>query len=296
MQRTPQHKREILIPLLCMILPFFFANSCTNDSEDSPSSPQPERSFPTGFLNVGHGGAKDLCPPNALECFQHALDMGANALEVDLQVLGDGTLVTFHDPNTLGQTGEDHDLEDLTWEEAKDLDAGWGFTPDNGQTYPWRGQGIRIPTFETFLRSFCRIPVLLDVKVDTQLMAQALEDFVSTRFGEDEREFVFIKSHDQALTNRLRSIEPPLAVAFNTWERILIAMCSVLVEDIPPTWLDLNPEYLLPWVVVWAESQGHILTTSTIDETGEMARYLAMEEMDGIVTNRPDLLKGLLDQ
>lgn len=224
------------------------------------------------------------------------MDVGANALEVDLQVLADGTLVTFHDLNTLEQTGEDHDLQDLTWEEAKDLDAGWGFTPDGGLTHPYRGQGIRIPTFEAFLQAFRRVPVLLDVKVDTQAMAAALEEYASENFGEDEREFVFTKTHDPRLTNRLRSMEPRLAVAFNTWERILIVLCPVLVEDIPPTWLDLNPEYLFPWAVAWAETQGHILTTSTIDEAGDMAEYLAMEEMDGIVTNRPDLLKGFLDE
>jgi len=220
--------------------------------------------------------------------------VGANALEVDLQVLGDGTLVTFHDQNTLEQTGEDHDLMDLTWEEMRELDAGWGFSSDGDLSHPFRGLGIRVPAFEEFLYAFPRIPARLDVKVETGAMAVALEAFVRNRFNANAQEFVYIKTHDQALTDTLRSLDPPLNVAFNTWERILIVICPVLVEDIPVTWLDLNPEFLFPWAVDWAEQRGHILTTSTIDDADEMEGYLAMEEMDGIVTNRPDLLDELL--
>ena len=277
-----------------LILSLFGAGALTACSDGDGTPTAAEREFPTGFLNVGHGGAKELCPANTLECFQHALDQGANALEVDLQVLGDGTLVTFHDQNTLDQTGEDHELEDLTIEGMKGLDAGWGFSPDGGETHPYRGEGIEVPSFEEFLYAFRRIPVLLDVKGETPAMADALESFVRDEFDDDAREFVYIKTHDQRLTNTLRALDPPPKVAFNTLERVALAVLPCLFEEYPPTWLDLNPEFLFPHIIAWSEAHDHILTTSTVDDEEEMREYMAIKELDGIVTDRPDVLNKVL--
>ena len=44
------------------------------------------------------------------------------------------------------------------------------------------------------------------------------------------------------------------------------------------------------------EAHDHILTTSTIDDEDEMKEYQAMEELDGIVTNRPDVLNKVTSQ
>ena len=280
----------LLLFAACMVM-----GGCSSSEEAHGTTGDPDEiPFPTGFLNVGHGGAKDLCPANTLECFQIALNNWSNALEVDLQVLGDGTLVTYHDGNTLGQTGEDHDLADLTIDEMKALDAGWDFSPDGDVTHPFRGKGIRVPTFEEFLTAFPGVPVLLDVKVKTPEMAAALFPFVSETFDKNARRFVYIKTHDIELTDRLRSLVPPVQVAFNTFDRILMIICPALVESLPVTWVDLNPEYVFSHVVKWTEQKGHILTVSTLDEEEEMREFLAIEEVDGIVTNRPDLLDGLL--
>ncbi|MFC1888669.1 glycerophosphodiester phosphodiesterase family protein [Thermodesulfobacteriota bacterium] len=273
-----------------------FVALCTLAScSDGDGGPATLLAFPEGILNVGHGGAKDLCPANTLECFQLAMDEGANALEVDIQVLGDGTLVTYHDGNTLGQTGEDHRVLDLTIDEMKQLDAGWGFTPDEGATYPYRGLGIEVPTFAEFLEVFRRVPVLLDVKTTNPEMADALIPFVTDHFDDDACEFVFIKTHDMKLTNTIRRLHPPVRVAFNTTERILLAIFPFLFKNYPPTWLDLNPEYLFAHIIAWSESHDHILTVSTVDEAEAMEEFLEIEELDGIVTNRPDLLDELLN-
>jgi len=73
-----------------------------------------------------------------------------------------------------------------------------------------------------------------------------------------------------------------------------MVICPALVESLPVTWVDLNPEYVFSHVVKWTEQKGHILTVSTLDEEEEMREFLAIEEVDGIVTNRPDLLDSLL--
>ncbi len=45
-----------------------------------------------------HRGGAGLMPENTIEAMKHALDMGVNTLELDLQVSSDGQVVVSHDP------------------------------------------------------------------------------------------------------------------------------------------------------------------------------------------------------
>ncbi len=45
-----------------------------------------------------HRGGAGLMPENTIEAMKHALDMGVNTLELDLQVSADGRVVVSHDP------------------------------------------------------------------------------------------------------------------------------------------------------------------------------------------------------
>ncbi len=51
------------------------------------------------YLDVqAHRGGAGLMPENTIEAMKHALDMGVNTLELDLQVTADGQVVVSHDP------------------------------------------------------------------------------------------------------------------------------------------------------------------------------------------------------
>ncbi len=47
--------------------------------------------------NIGHRGARSLAPENTLAAFRKAWDIGADGIEVDVQVSADGQLVIHHD-------------------------------------------------------------------------------------------------------------------------------------------------------------------------------------------------------
>ncbi len=48
-------------------------------------------------LTIAHRGGADLWPENTLEAFAHAIDMGADGLEFDLQLTADKKLALHHD-------------------------------------------------------------------------------------------------------------------------------------------------------------------------------------------------------
>ena len=243
---------------------------------------------------VGHGGAKRLCSENTLPCFQLAIDLGAQAMEADLQVLGDGTLVMFHDDNAAEQTGTDRLLLDMTLADLGALDAGWGFTPDDGATFPERGQGLVVPTFREFLDAFPALPVLLDVKPESAEMAAALRKYVTDEQTAAEAERVYIKTNDPGLADELRALAPAAKIAFSSGERVQLFVAPDSVEHIPPSWIDLNPPQITSDVRDWARQRDHVFTASTVDETADMQALLDADLVDGIVTNRPDRLAELL--
>ena len=51
------------------------------------------------YIDVqAHRGGAGLMPENTIEAMKHALDMGVNTLELDLQISQDGQIVVSHDP------------------------------------------------------------------------------------------------------------------------------------------------------------------------------------------------------
>lgn len=260
----------------------------------APSSEHPAVDGLIRPLIVGHGGAKDLCSENTLECFQTAIDLGAQALEADLQVLGDGTLVMFHDDTTLDQTGTEGVLLEMTLAEVQALDAGFTFTPDEGASFPERGIGLTIPTFDSFLEAFPDVPVLLDVKPESAQMADALRKYLSEDQRPDDAARIYVKSNDGDLAAELRQLAPGSRIAFSSNERTRLFLAPEEVASIPPSWIDLGIEFVSPETSEWARDRGHIFTASTIDDRAEMTSLVRGGLVDGIVTNRPDTLSDVL--
>ena len=91
------------------------------------------------YLSVqGHRGASGLAPENTLAAFRKAIELGANGMEMDLQMTRDGAVIVIHD-DTLDRTTDGHGrVADLTLSEVKQADAGVKF----GSAF----RGERVPT------------------------------------------------------------------------------------------------------------------------------------------------------
>lgn len=75
------------------------------------------------------------------------MELGCSHLETDLRLTRDGEIVLFHDARLERTTNGSGEVSAFTLRELKRLDAGYWFSPD-GRSYPARGRGISIPTFE----------------------------------------------------------------------------------------------------------------------------------------------------
>lgn len=119
---------------------------------------------PSAKLVIAHRGNSAFCPENTLVSFQRGLALGADALEFDIRVSRDGTAVVIHDPTLDRTTNGSGPVNALTLDELQRLDAGCRFTPDGGRTFPFRGQGITIPTLEVVLATFPGVHMVIEIK------------------------------------------------------------------------------------------------------------------------------------
>ena len=105
-------------------------------------------------LVFAHQGGEGLWPSNTLFAFQKAVELGADVLDTDMHMTSDGALVLMHDQTVKRTTDSTGAIRDLTLEQIKKLDAAYRFTTDDGQTFPYRGQGISVPTLEELFEAF----------------------------------------------------------------------------------------------------------------------------------------------
>ena len=110
-----------------------------------------------------HRGASAELPENTLPSFQRALEIGVDALELDVHMNRDGHPVVSHDPSAKRMAGVDAAWRDLDLADAQRLDLGHGFVgPDGGR--PFAGQGFRIPTFEEVVAELPDVVLNVDIK------------------------------------------------------------------------------------------------------------------------------------
>ena len=118
---------------------------------------------------------------NTIPSMQAAFDLGASAVELDIKLSKDGQLAVFHDSTLLYRCGVDGEIQDYTMEELKKLDVGYGYTADNGKTYPLRGKGIGLmPTLNEVFETFPDKEFVLEIKDGKIETYQVFWEYVST--------------------------------------------------------------------------------------------------------------------
>jgi glycerophosphoryl diester phosphodiesterase len=96
----------------------------------------------------GHRGYCAVYPENTLISFAAALDLGVDGFEFDVWLTKDKVPMLMHDGNALRTCGVNKHLRDMTYEEARELDA--GYAQKFGDKY--MGQGVKVPTLEETLQ------------------------------------------------------------------------------------------------------------------------------------------------
>lgn len=74
---------------------------------------------------------------NTIPSMEAAFEAGADIVELDIQLTKDGEFAVFHDWGLECRTNAEGQIKDYTMEELKQLDIGYGYTANNGETGIW---------------------------------------------------------------------------------------------------------------------------------------------------------------
>lgn len=247
---------------------------------------------------IGHRGAAGLAPENTLPAFEAALRYGATWLQLDLRRSADGELVVIHDATVDRTTDGRGAVREMTLAQLKRLDAGFRFSPD-GRFFPFRGQGVTVPTLEQVLTAFPGARFRIDIQADDPDSVDALVSML-TRLGARDR--VVVASPHPRVLQRLRAEAPDIPTAAPVDEAIRTALLQrlglgSLMRPIGQV-LALPERYrgvplVTEGLVRTARRWGVTVHVEGVNDPHRMRYYAAMG-VDGIVTDYPDRLAAVV--
>lgn len=245
-------------------------------------------------MAIAHRGSRVLWPENTETSFQGAFELGYRHFETDLHLTADGRLVCFHDPTVDRTTNSSGRVEHLTLAELQALDAGYRHATTDGFTF--RDGGAKVPTLEWLLTTYPSISVVLDMKCDglARPLAQLIHDL-----GAHDR--LIVGSFVEARLAEFRQVMngtvatssgPTLARLWVLASRVGRGAGGDMAALQLPTHLR-GVRVIDERLVSVAHRAGLQVHAWTVNHPSEMTRLLDIG-VDGLITDRPDLLKDLL--
>lgn len=253
----------------------------------------------TAPLHSAHRGGAALYPENTMFAFRAAVaEHRTELLELDVHASKDGEVVVAHDPTLDRCTDGRGPLKELTAAELGKLDAAFHFSRDAGVTFPFRGQGIGIPRLAEVLEAFPRLKINVELKAE-----EAISPFVAlVKQSPALLERLCIGSEHDAIAAKLVE-ELPQGCFFYPRDALVAFVIGFkggeLVDDPRFTVLDMPFKYqdLVLFDRALAEEaarRGKWINVWTVDDEAEMRRAIA-DGVGGIMTDRPDVLRAVLD-
>ncbi len=218
-----------------------------------------------------HRGQSAHLPENTLAAFREAAELGADWLEMDVQMTRDGALVVIHDETVDRTTNGSGRVADLTLAEIRALDAG------NGQ---------QVPTFEEVLNLAREtdLPMMPEAKAP-QLYPGLEEKLIQQLVEAGYADRAVIQSFDAATLDKLRALHPDVAVC------ALHGLWDVWLGDPQPGEADIvapmaEMVILYPWMIKQAHAAGHqVLVWFGVIEQPLVMRFLLALGVDGLMVD-----------
>ncbi|MEV0168008.1 glycerophosphodiester phosphodiesterase [Nonomuraea fuscirosea] len=242
---------------------------------------------------VAHRGASAYAPENTIAAFELAAEMGADMFELDVQETKDHELVLMHDTTLTRTTDAEQvfpgsspwNVGDLTLAQIRRLDAG-----------SWRSgeyDGERVPTLAEALRvmSGSGLGLLLEVK------SPGLYPGIEARIADELRRSpwwlepgrLVVQSFDWDAMRTFARLLPEAPIGLlGTPSAGQLPALATFADHIHPPYATLTAAY-----VRRVHSLGMTVLTWTVDSPAAM-RLMLSHGVDGIITNKPDVLYDLI--
>ncbi|MDT0569228.1 glycerophosphodiester phosphodiesterase family protein [Streptomyces sp. DSM 3412] len=249
-------------------------------------------------LVVAHRGASAYAPENTLAAVDKAHEMGFDWVENDVQRTSDGRLVVLHDA-TLARTTNVEELyperapwnvADFTAAEIARLDAGSWFGGDFA--------GARVPTLEQYMRRVSRNHQKLVLEIKNPQLYPGIEQQTlkvlanEGWLGPAHLDKLVIQSFSADTVRRVHELSPAVKTGLlGTPDIADLPEYATFSDQINSSYTTISASYV---ATIHALGGPHgkpleILTWTVNDAAN--ARRVADYGVDGIITNKPDVVR-----
>jgi glycerophosphoryl diester phosphodiesterase len=247
--------------------------------------------YSNDFTVIAHRGASAYYPENTIISFQGAVDMAADMVELDVQMTLDGEVVVFHDEKISRCTNGRGRVADYPLAELKKLDAGGWFDK--------KFQGEKIPTLAEAL-GVCKSKIAVNIEIKTKAVTDAISGGIEEKCLElvektGMRGHVVFSSFDPRAIRHIKQLDgaTPAAVLYEKKHHAFQLPSAVIAALHADAFHCSKRELNQAWLVNLA-GHGIPVNVYTVNDEKSMRRMLALG-VDGVFTNKPDVLKRVLD-
>lgn len=246
-----------------------------------------------------HRGGCALGPENTIAAFDRGLDTGADGLELDVRLSADGIVVVCHDATLERTTNASGPVAARTAAELSQVDAGYHFTDGAGHR-PFRGQGVGVPTLRDVFRRYPDIPIIVEMKPDSEEMGLALAAEVVAAGAVDRvcaagygsRSLAAVRGVLPGIASSASQMEVRLALyrSWAGWPARHARYGGYQVPEFAGSLRVVSPRFIRH-----AHRAGLEIQIWTIDDADDMTRLLGWGA-NALISNRPDLAVAIRDQ
>ena len=183
------------------------------------------------MLKIAHRGASGYAPENTLLSFQKALDMGVDALELDVHLSADGVLVVIHDQTLERTTNGKGLVADFTIFELKKLQI------ENHQSIPALSEVLDL------VNKKCLVHIELKGENTAIEVLKLIEKYIETQNW--RYDLFSVSSFDWQLLEEIATLNPKIncgVLTETTIDEALIFAKKIKAKSIHPDFKLLTVE------------------------------------------------------
>ncbi|MFF3708252.1 glycerophosphodiester phosphodiesterase [Streptomyces phaeochromogenes] len=253
---------------------------------------------------IAHRGASAYAPENTLAAIDKADDLGFRWVENDVQRTKDGQLVVIHD-DSLSRTTDVEEVfpgrapwkvKDFTAAEIAQLDAGSWFSP--------RFAGAHVPTLKQYMNRVSRNHQKLVLEIKNPALYPGIERETLKVLSNEGwlgpahvRSKLVVQSFSADSIRAVRALRPDIKTGFLGTPSIAeLPAYAQFADQINSSHTSISLAYV---TAIHALEGPHgkplEISTWTVD-TAEDTRRVAGFGVDGIITNKPDVVRETLNE
>ena len=236
-------------------------------------------------LVIAHRGASMFAPENTIAAFELAVEMGADAIELDTMLTADGTPIVIHDQSLERTTNGNGNVASKMVAEIKLLDAGSKFDA--------RFAGEQIPTLEeVFSAVGNKVLINVELKNYASPFDHLPETVVALVVKKGLSDRVLLSSFNPIALMKAKRASGKIRRA------AIIGGGPIIVRGVIEAFTNyyaLHPAASLvnQGMIDKHHAAGNKINVWTVNEESEMKKFLSMG-VDGLITDQPDIAKKVI--